>query len=392
MELNTILYLSILIFAGLIFGKLAKLVKLPNVTGYLVAGLLVGPSVLGIVPETALAGFDIISEVALGFIAFSIGSEFKLSYFKKVGIAPVIIAILEAMLAVVAVVLGLLVAGFPLPFSLVLGSIAAATAPAATIMVIKQYKAKGPLTETLMSVVALDDAVALMAFGFAVTAAKTLTSTGDTNIVMSILSPFIEIFGSVILGFVLGVVFLLPLRFFRSSSNRLIITIGMVFLATGISDLFGLSALLCCMSMGAMLVNVSNSSSELMKLSDNITPPIFLLFFVVSGAELNLGVIPTIGLVGVLYIILRVVGKIAGAWLGAKIMKSPPVVSKYLGYTLVPQAGVAIGLTLVAQTVVPEYADTIRAVVLCGTLVYELVGPMISKTALQKAGEIQKGV
>ena len=275
---------------------------------------------------------------------------------------------------------------------LLLGSIAAATAPAATIMVVKQYKAKGPLTETLMSVVALDDAVALMAFGFAVTAAKTMTSSGDTNIFMSILSPFIEIFGSVLLGFVLGLAFMLPLKFFNSSSNRLIITIGMVFLATGLSDILGLSALLCCMAMGAMLVNISNSSSQLMKLADNITPPIFLLFFVVSGAELNLGVVPTIGLVGVLYIILRVVGKIAGAWLGAKITKSPKEVSKYLGLTLVPQAGVAIGLTLVAQTVVPEYADTIRAVVLCGTLVYELVGPMISKTALQKAGEIQKGV
>ena len=199
MELNTILYLSILIFSGLVFGKLAKLVKLPNVTGYLVAGLLVGPSVLGIIPEAALSGFDIISEVALGFIAFSIGSEFKLSYFKKVGIAPVIIAIFEALLAVAAVVIGLLIAGFDLSFSLVLGSIAAATAPAATIMVVKQYKAKGPLTETLMSVVALDDAVALMAFGFAVTAAKAMNSGGDTDLLMSILSPFIEIFGSKLL-------------------------------------------------------------------------------------------------------------------------------------------------------------------------------------------------
>lgn len=392
MELNTVLYLAILIFSGLVFAKLAKLVKLPNVTGYLVAGLLVGPSVLGIIPETALLGFDIISEVALGFIAFSIGSEFKLSYFKKVGIAPVIIAILEAMLAVVAVVIGLLVAGFSLPFSLVLGSIAAATAPAATIMVIKQYKAKGPVTETLMSVVALDDAVALIAFGFAVTAAKSMTAVAETNLVESILAPFIEIFGALILGFALGLLFMLPLKFFRSSSNRLIITIGMVFLAVGISNLIGVSALLCCMAMGAMLVNVSNCSSELLKLVDGITPPIFLLFFAVSGAELNLSVIPTIGLVGVLYIVLRVVGKFAGSWLGAKVTKSPPQVAKWLGYTLVPQAGVAIGLTLVAQTVVPKYADTIRAVVLCGTLVYELIGPMVSKIALQKAGEIQKGL
>lgn len=389
MELNTILYLSILIFSGLIFSKLAKLVKLPNVTGYLVAGLLVGPSVLGIIPDTALAGFDIISEVALGFIAFSIGSEFKISYFKRVGAAPIVIAIFEALIAVFAVVAGLVIAGFELPFSIVLGSIAAATAPAATIMVIKQYKAKGPVTETLMSVVALDDAVALIAFGFAVTAAKTMTSTEHTNVLMSILSPFVEIIGAIVLGFALGLLFLLPLKFFHSASNRLIITIGMVFLAAGLSDILGLSALLCCMSMGAMLANVSKSSSELMKLCDSITPPIFLLFFAVSGAELKLGVIPTIGLVGVIYIVLRVVGKLAGAWMGAKLSKTPPQVSKYLGFTLVPQAGVAIGLTIVAQTAVPEYADTIRAVVLCGTLVYELIGPMVSKIALQKAGEIR---
>lgn len=392
MELNTILYLSILIFSGLLFGKLAKLVKLPNVTGYLVAGLLIGPSVLGIIPETVLGSFDIISEVALGFIAFSIGSEFKLSYFKRVGASPIIIAILEALLAVAAVTGGLLIAGFELPFSLVLGSIAAATAPAATIMVIKQYKAKGPVTETLMSVVALDDAVALIAFGFAVTAAKTMTSAEHTNLFMSILSPFIEIIGSVVLGFALGFAFMLPLKFFHSSSNRLIITIGMVFLAVGLSDLLGISALLCCMAMGSMLVNMSKSTSELMKLCDSITPPIFLLFFAVSGAELKLGVIPSIGLVGVIYILLRVVGKFVGAWAGAKLTKAPKQVSKYLGFTLVPQAGVAIGLTLVAQTAVPEYADTIRAVVLCGTLVYELIGPMISKIALQKAGEIRPGV
>lgn len=392
MQMNTLLYLCVLLFGGLLFGKLAKLVKLPNVTGYLVAGLLIGPSVLGIIPADVLSGFDLISEIALGFIAFSIGGEFKISYFKRVGMTPIVIAILEAMVAVVFVICGLLAAGYDLPFSLVLGSIAAATAPAATIMVIKQYKAKGPVTETLMSVVALDDAVALIAFGFAVTAAKTITAQNDGSLILSILKPFGEILGAVALGAVLGFFFMLPLRFFHSSGNRLILTVAMVFLTTGLADLLGLSALLCCMAMGAIFTNFSKLAPDMIKLCDNITPPIFLLFFAVSGAELKLSAIPTIGVVGVIYILLRVVGKFAGAWAGAKLMKAPPKVAKYLGYTLFPQAGVAIGLTLVAQQVVPDYADTIRAVVLCGTLIYELIGPGIAKVALQKAGEIQEGL
>lgn len=386
--MNILLYLACILLCGLCFGKLAKFAHLPNVTGYLVGGLIIGPSVLRLLPTDVVTELNLVSEMALGFIAFSIGTEFKMSYFKRVGFTPVVIAITEGLGAVVMVVLGLVISGQELPFSLVLGAIASATAPAATIMVIKQYKAKGPVTETLLSVVALDDAVALIAFGFAVTIAKTMTSAEQTNVLLSILEPLKEVGISLLAGAALGFVLAVLLRFFHSRGNRLTIAIAFVFLCSALATVLDASSLLMCMAMGAMFVNCSNAAPDVMKLVDNITPPIFMMFFVVSGAGLQLSVLPTVGLVGIIYIVMRVVGKIAGAWFGAAVMKAPPAVKKYLGPTLVPQAGVAIGLSLLAQTVVPEYADVIRAVVLCGTLIYELVGPLLSKIALTRAGEI----
>lgn len=374
--------------AGLLFGRLAKLVKLPNVTGYLIGGLLIGPYVLNIVPAGVMDGFDIISDMALAFIALSIGGEFKLSYFKRVGMSPVIIAIFEGLFAILFVVAALVIAGFELPFSLVLGSIAAATAPAATIMVIRQYRAKGPVTETLMSVVALDDAVALIGFGFAVTIAKSLSS-GAAFSVMSVLEPLYEVGVSFAVGGALGFLLTLPLRWFKKDSNRLCIVVAATFLAEGLSQLVGGSSLLTCMAMGAVFINLADDAGKVMSIAEYTTPPILMLFFVSSGAALNIGVLPTIGIVGILYVIMRVAGKMAGAWLGATISKAPKAVRKYLGPALIPQAGVAIGLSLVANTVVPEHAAVIRAVVLCGTLIYELAGPVVSKITLTKAGEIK---
>ncbi len=388
MTLNTLLYLAIMILTGMLFGRLVKFVHLPNVTGYLIGGLLIGPSVLNILPETAINDIALISEVALGFIAFSIGNEFKISYFKRVGATPIVIACLESFFAVLFVVAGLLIAGKPLPFSLVLGAIAAATAPAATIMVINQYRAKGPVTETLLSVVAIDDATALMLFGICVAIAQTILNPNGASLGKAILSPLWEIGGALVVGIVLGLLFTLPLRWFRKDGNRLAITIGFVFAAVGLSDLLGLSSLLTCMAMGAALTNVSSQSKHIMKLTDSITPPIFILFFVVSGAELKLSVIPAIGVVGVIYIVLRVIGKMTGAFVGASVCKADRKVRKYLGPALIPQAGVAIGLSLAATTVVPEYGAQIRTVILCATLIYELAGPMITKLSLKKAGEI----
>ena len=386
--LNTLTDLAIMIFAGMFCGRMVKHVRLPNVTGYLIAGLLIGPSVLGLLSGSFLDGISIISKVALGFIAFSIGNEFKMSYFREVGVAPVVIACLESFFAVLFVFAGLLLTGQGLAFSLVLGAIAAATAPAATIMVIKQYHAKGPVTKTLLSVVAIDDATALILFSLAVAAAQAVSGTAG-SLVASLLSPMWEIFGALLLGAVLGFVFLLPLRFFKKQGNRLSLIVGFIFAGLGLAQWLGLSDLLLCMAMGAVLANYSADINNLMHICDSVTAPIFMIFFVASGAELQLSVLPTVGLIGVIYIVLRVVGKMFGASLGGVVCKCEPGVRKYLGPCLLPQAGVAIGLSLAAAEVVPQFAAEIRAVILCGTLIYELVGPAVTKISLKKAGEIQ---
>ena len=388
MQPTTLFYLALILFSGLIFGRIVKLIKLPNVTGYLIAGLLIGPYCFKLVPIDMITGLDLISEIALAFIAFSIGSEFKLSYLKRVGLTPIIIAIFEGLTAAVLVFAALFLFGFDAKIALLLGAIASATAPAATIMVVKQYKAKGPVTETLLSVVALDDAVALIAFGFAMAIVSAMEHPGEASVVMSTVTPFWEIIGSILLGFVLGVLFTIPLRFFKKDSNRLIITTGFIFLGSAIATMLGLSSLLLCMCMSAMLVNVSKSGESLLKLTDNVTPPIFLMFFVVSGMELDVSILPQVGLIGIIYVLVRVIGKIAGSSIGAAIMKAPAAVKKYLGFSLVPQAGVAIGLSLIASNKLPGFGQKIRAVVLCATLIYELTGPVITKISLKKAGEI----
>ncbi len=391
MELGMLFHFAILLFGGLIFAKIIHYFHLPDVTGYLIGGLILGPSVLGLLSADAVQSLGLVSEVALGFIAFSIGSEFKLDYFKRVGLTPIVIAVFESFLAVVAVVAGLLLAGQPLPFSLVLGAIAAATAPAATIMVIKQYRARGPVTETLLSVVAIDDATALIAFGIAVAAAQTLTSTAPVSLAWSIAQPILEILEALGAGAVLGVLFSLMLRFFKTPANRMTLAVAFVLLTTAVADALSLSALLTTMAMGAVFANLCRKSGEVMSLCDTVTPPIYMMFFVLSGAGLNLSILPTIGLVGVIYVVLRVAGKMFGAWLGGTVMHADRKVRLWLGPALVPQAGVAIGLTVVAQRVVPQYAEVIRAVVLCGTLIYELVGPAVAKWTLQQAGEIEPG-
>ncbi len=391
MELGTLFNFAILLLCGLIFAKIIRYFKLPDVTGYLIGGLIIGPSVLGLLSADAVAGLLLVSDVALGFIAFSIGSEFKLSYFKRVGMTPIVIAIFESFVAVLFVTLGLVLSGQTLPFSLVLGAIAAATAPAATIMVIKQYRAKGPVTETLLSVVAIDDATALIAFGIAVAVAQTLTSTADVSLVLSILKPVLEIAEALLGGALLGVLFTVMLRFFKVQSNRMVLAIAFVLVTSAVANALNISALLTTMAMGAVFANLCKNSSEVMSLCDHVTPPVFMMFFVLSGAGLNLAILPSIGVVGVIYVVLRVMGKMAGAWFGATVMKADHNVRRWLGPALIPQAGVAIGLTVVAQQVVPQYAEVVRAVVLCGTLIYELVGPGVAKWTLQKAGEIEPG-
>jgi len=386
---TTLFYLSVILFAGLIMGRAVKMIRLPNVTGYLLAGLLLGPCVLGVLPAGFVHELELVSDMALSLIALTIGAEFKLSYLKKVGIAPLIIALLEAFGAMLVVCGVLLLLGFDLELSLLLGAIASATAPAATVMVVKQYRAKGPVTETLLSVVALDDAVALIAFGIAMAVVNTLQHPGEVSIAWSIAKPFVEILGSAGIGILLGILFRIPLHFFKKSSNRLIIVLAFAFLGSSLASMLGLSSLLLCMFMGAALINLCPDGADVLDITDTITPPIFLMFFVVSGAELNLFILPQIGLLGIAYILARVAGKIGGASLGAVLAHSQPQVRKYIGFTLIPQAGVAIGLSLIAAKALPDIGQTIQAVILCGTFVYELIGPVCTKLALMRAKEIE---
>lgn len=391
LELNTFIYLAMALFLALLSGKIIRLLKLPNVTGYLIMGLIAGPYCLKLFPANVIENFSIISDVALAFIAFSIGAEFRLSYLRKIGKAPIIIAFCEAFGGVLVVLAVLLLTGHDFSFSLVLSAIAAATAPAATLMVVKQYKAKGPVTSTLLPVVAIDDAAALIAFGIAVAIVNALSPDSSTSLLETILSPVWEIFGSLIFGGLLGLLFTQLTKWFTGRGNRLAITYALIFLSVGVSDITGFSSLLVCMAMSAVYINTSRKkiSNVVFEQTDRMTPPIFMLFFFLSGADLDIGLLPSVGVIGLIYIVCRVIGKVSGAALGSKISHAEPVVQKYLGFTLLPQAGVAIGLATTSLTVVPQYGAQIRTIILCGTVIYELFGPLVTKLALTKAGEIE---
>lgn len=382
-------YLALSILLALLSSKLMKLIHLPNVTGYLIAGLLVGPYCLGLLPQSAVSDFGIISEVALGLIAFSIGAEFRLSYLKRVGKGPVVIAITESIGAAIFVSLVLLAFGCTLSFALALGAIAAATAPAATLMVVRQYKAKGPVTEMLLPVVALDDATTLIWYGLAIAVAKAVETPGD-SLLWTILNPLIELTGAIALGAVAGLLCHWLTKWFTGRGNRLSVCLGLVLGCIFFCDWLGWSTLLCCMMLGAVFANLSSVSDKVFEQVDRFTPPVFMLFFFVSGASLNIGLLPSLGLLGVVYVVSRVVGKWLGTLIGARICRAAPNVSKYLGITLLPQAGVAIGLASVVLADLPDCGQEIQTIVLCATVIYELFGPVATKLALMKAGEIQK--
>ena len=388
MELNMLTYIAIMLLAALLAGKVVKKLKLPNVTGYLVIGLLIGPHCLNILTEELIDNMDLVTEIALGCIAFSIGAEFKISFLKKIGKAPIVIGVLEGLGAVFVVDVALLLLGYDITFALAMGAIASATAAASTLMIVKQYKAKGPVTSTLLPVVALDDAVALMAFGISMAVANVISSHGEAPIGKLLLDPVIEIIGGLLFGAVLGLIMVYAVKLYTGRGNRLAITIMMICLCVGISDMVGFSSLLACMMLSMVFVNLSRYRTKIYEPLDRITPPIYMMFFIISGASLDITIITSVGVVGVVYVVGRVIGKTIGAALGAKISKAPKVVSKWLGLTLVPQEGVAIGLATSAAVSLPEYGRKIQTIVLCGVVIYELFGPIITKTALKKAGEI----
>ena len=387
--MNVLLALSIAMAVGLLMSRFIRLIHLPNVTAYLIAGLLVGPYVLNVLSPELNGELAIISDVALGFIAYSIGSEFKLTYLKEIGVKPMVITLFEGCTASLFVFVTLLLMGQPLPLCLALGAIAAATAPAATLMVVRQYKANGPVTKMLLPVVAMDDALGLMLYAVMMAIARTIERGTALTVTTLLLKPLGEIVGSLALGVALGLVLVYVLRFFHSRGNKLALTIMMVFAAVGLSSMWGLSSLLVCMMLGATMVNLCPQSNVMLEQCDRFTPPLFLLFFVLSGANLDLSVLPTVGMVGVAYVLARALGKSLGGTMGAVVEKCDPNIVKYLGLTLIPQAGVAIGMARMSMTALPEYGAVINAVVLSGTLIYELTGPVITKIALTRAGEIK---
>ncbi|MBQ9279354.1 MAG: cation:proton antiporter [Lachnospiraceae bacterium] len=388
MGLNTLTNIAIMLFAALIAGKIVKKLKLPNVTGYLVIGLLIGPNCIKLLSQDFLDSVSIISEVALGFIAFSIGAEFKIKFLKKIGKAPIVIGITEGLGAVVVVDTIMLICGFDVTFALAMGAIASATAAASTLMIVKQYKAKGPVSQTLLPVVALDDAVALMAFGISMAVANVIRAHGNVSFARLMLEPCIELLGGIAFGIILGIIMTFLVKLYTGRGNRLAVTIMMIFVCLGVSDEVGFSSLLACMMLSATFVNLSKFSDKIYEPVERITPPIYMMFFIISGASLDVTVIATVGAVGSIYVIGRVIGKYLGASFGARITKAPKPVIKWLGLTLIPQEGVAIGLASSAAATLPDYGGKIKTIVLCGVVIYELLGPVITKTVLKKAGEI----
>ncbi len=409
--MQILLSLSVAILAGLLMTRLAKPLGLPSVTAYLVAGVLIGPFCLGRLGIeglgfTSMAEVDrlsLVSDVALGFIAFSIGNEFRLSQLRQTGKQATVIGIVQALSATVLVDLALLLFHLLFPQllnveqAITLGAIATATAPAATLMVVRQYKAKGPLTDLLLPIVALDDAVGLVVFAVSFGIAKAM-HVGSFDLVSILVNPIVEIVLSLGLGALLGAILTKIEKLFNSNTNRLNMTIAFVFLTVSLAKLefqigpvtVGFSSLLVCMMLGTMFCNLCPLSDELMGKADRWTSPLFALFFVLSGAELELDVFANlmIVLLGLLYVVARSAGKYLGAYLSARALGCSRSVYHNLGITLLPQAGVALGMCVTAREL-GEAGELICNITLFAILIYELVGPMLTKQALQRAGDIQ---
>lgn len=405
-----LLSLSIALIAGLFMSRLAKLVNLPSVTAYLIAGVLIGPFVLGrlgipglgFVSSEDVSSFSIISQVALGFIAFSIGNEFRLKDLKSMGRKAITIGILQAVLTTVVVDIILVIlhlispSTLSLPAALTLGAIASATAPAATLMVVRQYKSEGPLTKLLLMVVAIDDAVGLILFSVSFGIASAL-EVGAISIISILFEPLIEIVLSIAIGALIGFLLHKAEKYFHSRSKRLALSVAFVLLTVGISLIsfkigsvkISFSLLLVCMMTGTVFCNISETSEELMERVERWTGPINILFFVISGAELNLSVIinPMVLLVGITFVLSRSLGKISGSFLACKMEKTSTTIQKNIGITLLPQAGVALGMAITAGGLMS--GEIVRNVVLFSVLVFELIGPTLTRFALTRAGEIK---
>lgn|SRR5690554_65047 len=386
--MQLVFFLGLILLAGLAVEKLIAYLKLPAVTGYLLIGILLGPSLLNILSTTTVTAMAPINTIALGLIAFLIGGELSLPQLKRCGQSAVWITIFQALGAFLFVTLTLhLLIKVSFPLALLFGAVSCATAPAAVMMVLREYKAKGPLTDNLLAVVALDDALCLLLYALAVAAAKVMVGE-SSGLRALVLKPLGELAASVLLGVLAAVILLFVIRWLRENEERLLAILGTVFFLAGGADFLHLSPLLACMVMGWAAVNLApGESRRIFTMIKSLDTPIYVIFFVAAGATLHFQELTKVGLIGIVYIITRVAGKIIGAGLGAKIGRASRVVQKYLGLGLIPQAGVAIGLTLLIQNDFPTFAEVITPVVLAAVVVYEIAGPFFVKMAVTKAEE-----
>lgn len=388
----TILSLGFILLSGLLAGKLIRKVKIPVVTAYLLLGIIVGPSILNLVSPGILSSSGLISNIVLGLIAFSIGQNFALERFSKIGKPVIWISILAAVVPWFLVTVALLILlKQPLHIALIFGAISSATAPAATMMVVREYKAKGSFTDTLLGVVAIDDAWCLIIFAFSFAIAKALAMHITSNIFIFkiIFHSFLEIIGAFMLGGALALILAYLSRFITTPADLLVYTLGFIFLNTGMALYLNFSVLLANMFMAAVLVNVHKVSFKFFEALRFIDSPLYLLFFVLAGANLEISLLKNLGLLGLSYIIFRSLGKIGGAYLGGIAAQVPERMKKYIGLALLPQAGVALGVALIAKSEFPELGGMIFTAIVATTVLYEIIGPVFTKVSLKKAGEVE---
>lgn len=387
---QVILSLAVMLFSGFLMTRLTKLAHLPNVTGYILAGVLIGPCVLNLIPETVQNGMDFVTDVALAFIAFGVGKYFKLERLRKNGRSVLILTVFESLIAALLVFLVMaFVFRLPIPFSLLLGAIGSATAPASTIMTIRQYKAKGQFVDILLQIVALDDAVALLAFSVCAAIAQAMEGGSGISpkaVLLPILWNLLALAAGALAGFLLHKL----IGENRSSQHRLVLVTALLLSITGFCTALDISPLLACMVMGAVYINISGNK-KVFKQVNGFTPPIQLLFFVLSGMRMDLTALKAAGLIGVVYFLVRIIGKYAGAWLGAVLGKASVPIRRYLGLALIPQAGVSIGLALLGQRILPaESGALLSTIILSSGVLYEMIGPACAKAAIFLSGSVPK--
>lgn len=387
---QVVLSLAVMLFAGFLMTRLTKLVRLPNVTGYILAGVLIGPYLLDLIPQNVVQGMDFVTDVALAFIAFGVGKYFRLSRLRQNGRKVLILTVFEALTAAVVIFLVMaFVFRLSIPFSLLLGAIGSATAPASTIMTIRQYKAKGEFVDVLLQIVALDDAVALLAFSVCAAVAQGMESGGDIR-VQTVVLPILYNLLALVVGALAGWLLHWLVGENRSSQHRLVLVAGMLLAITGMCSALDVSPLLACMVMGAVYINVSGNK-KVFKQVNGFTPPIQLLFFVLSGMRMDLTALKAAGLIGVVYFLVRILGKYAGAWLGAVIGKASLPIRRYMGLALIPQAGVSIGLAVLGQRILPtESGVLLSTIILSSGVLYEMIGPACAKAAIFLSGSVPK--